>query len=175
MLGVEELTVHPPFIQILPADFDAGTSLALNIGTGEVADVLAGEFPDRVEVIHRTGIRGLGRSYTEGLARAVRSSADVICQMDADLSHDPKNLSALVAATQGLDLVIASRYCPGGDVVNWPLKRMVLTRRTVPASTASRERGSGNQTLPASTIGAAASARAYFPPSGLTGMMPAIW
>jgi dolichol-phosphate mannosyltransferase len=59
-------------------------------GTGEVADELADEFPNRVEVVHRTGPRGLGRSYIDGLQRAVNTDADVICQMDADLSHDPK-------------------------------------------------------------------------------------
>ena len=96
-------------------------------GTGEVADELADEFPDRVEVVHRTGPRGLGRSYIDGFQRAVNTDADVICQMDADLSHDPKCLPDLVAATEYFDLVIGSRYIPGGDIVNWPMRRRLLS------------------------------------------------
>lgn len=97
-------------------------------GTGLVADALASEFPGRVSVLHRTGPRGLGRSYIEGLTMAVTSDADVVCQMDADLSHDPKYLPDLVAAaTAGHDLVIGSRYLNGVSVVNWPLHRLVLS------------------------------------------------
>lgn len=96
-------------------------------GTGEVADALADEFPGRVQVVHRTGPRGLGRSYVDGLQRAVQTDADVVCQMDADLSHDPKYLPDLVAATDDFDLVIGSRYIPGGDIVNWPRRRKLLS------------------------------------------------
>ena len=96
-------------------------------GTGAVADDLAHEFPGRVEVIHRTAPRGLGRSYVEGLQRAIAGSADVICQMDADWSHDPQYLPALVAATASHDVVIGSRYLQGVSVVNWPLRRLVLS------------------------------------------------
>ena len=97
-------------------------------GTGGVADRLALEFPGRVDVRHRTGIRGLGRSYVEGLGLALRTKADVICQMDADLSHDPKCLPDLVAATNSFDVVIGSRYVPGGAIVNWPRRRKLLSR-----------------------------------------------
>lgn len=97
-------------------------------GTGEVADALALAHPGRVEVLHRTGRRGLGRSYIEGLQRAARGHADYVCQMDADLSHDPAALPALVAAAAaGHDLVIGSRYLQGVSVVNWPLHRLVLS------------------------------------------------
>ena len=96
-------------------------------GTGGIADMLTDEFPGRVDVLHRTGSRGLGRSYVEGLGRALCTSADVICQMDADLSHDPKCLPDLVAATTRFDLVIGSRYVPGGEIVNWPLRRKMLS------------------------------------------------
>jgi dolichol-phosphate mannosyltransferase len=96
-------------------------------GTGAVADALAGEYPGRVEVVHRTGVRGLGRSYVDGLTRALAGSADVICQMDADWSHDPKYLPALVAATGEHDVVIGSRYLNGVSVVNWPLQRIILS------------------------------------------------
>jgi dolichol-phosphate mannosyltransferase len=96
-------------------------------GTGAVADALAAEQPGRVEVVHRTGPRGLGRSYVEGLQRALRGRADVICQMDADWSHDPQYLPELVAATADHDVVIGSRYLRGVSVVNWPLRRIVLS------------------------------------------------
>jgi dolichol-phosphate mannosyltransferase len=96
-------------------------------GTGAVADALARDFPGRVEVLHRTGPRGLGRSYLEGIRVAVAGTADVICQMDADWSHDPKYLPALVAETGACDVVIGSRYLNGVSVVNWPLRRIVLS------------------------------------------------
>ena len=67
-------------------------------GTGQVADDLAREFPGRVEVLHRTGKRGLGRSYIDALKIAAQGDADAICQMDADLSHDPQYLPAMVAS-----------------------------------------------------------------------------
>ena len=96
-------------------------------GTGAVADALAREFPGRVEVVHRTGPRGLGRSYVDGLTRALAGPADVICQMDADWSHDPKYLPDLVAAAGEHDVVIGSRYVNGVSVVNWPLQRIILS------------------------------------------------
>jgi dolichol-phosphate mannosyltransferase len=97
-------------------------------GTGAVADALAIEFPGRVDVLHRTGRRGLGRSYIDALKIAVTSDADLVCQMDADLSHDPQYLPAMAAAAAaGHDLVIGSRYMHGVSVVNWPLHRLVLS------------------------------------------------
>ena len=96
-------------------------------GTGAIADTLAREFPGRVDVVHRTGPRGLGRSYLDGIRRAVHDTADVICQMDADWSHDPQYLPALVAGTDTYDVVIGSRYVNGVSVVNWPLRRIVLS------------------------------------------------
>jgi dolichol-phosphate mannosyltransferase len=98
-------------------------------GTGEVADALAREFPDRVEVLHRTGKKGLGRSYIEALTLARARREDFVCQMDADLSHDPKYLPEMVAMALdgGHDLVIGSRYLHGVSVVNWPLHRIFLS------------------------------------------------
>lgn len=96
-------------------------------GTGRIADELAAAAPGRVEVLHRTGPRGLGRSYVEGLTRAIGTGAEVICQMDADWSHDPKYLPALVAGTARHDVVIGSRYVQGISVVNWPLRRLALS------------------------------------------------
>ena len=97
-------------------------------GTGEIADALAHQYAGRIDVMHRTGRRGLGRSYVDGFRAALAGSADVICQMDADLSHDPAQLPALVAATAGADLVIGSRYVANGAIVNWPLRRLFLSR-----------------------------------------------
>lgn len=96
-------------------------------GTGALADELALRHPGRVEVMHRTGPRGLGRSYIDGLRHALTTDAQAICQMDADLSHDPAYLPDLAAALERYDLVIGSRYLNGVSVVNWPLHRIVLS------------------------------------------------
>ena len=97
-------------------------------GTGEVADGLAREYPGRLEVMHRTGKRGLGRSYIDGLRHALANTdAELICQMDADLSHNPEHLPALTAAAANADVVIGSRYLNGVSVVNWPLHRIFLS------------------------------------------------
>ena len=96
-------------------------------GTGAVADQLAAAHPGRVSVMHRTGTRGLGRSYLDGFRAALASDADLICQMDADLSHDPRFLPSLVAATASADLAIGSRYVEGGRVENWPIHRVMLS------------------------------------------------
>jgi dolichol-phosphate mannosyltransferase len=97
-------------------------------GTGEIADQLARDHPGRVEVMHRTGQRGLGRSYVDGLLRAIRDErAEFICQMDADLSHNPEYLPEMVKAAATQDLVIGSRYLHGVSVVNWPLHRIFLS------------------------------------------------
>jgi dolichol-phosphate mannosyltransferase len=97
-------------------------------GTGAVADRLAQEHPGRVEVMHRSGPRGLGRSYVDGLLHAITEGrADFICQMDCDLSHGPEYLPALVAAGATHDVVLGSRYMHGVSVVNWPLSRIFLS------------------------------------------------
>jgi dolichol-phosphate mannosyltransferase len=98
-------------------------------GTGLVADRLAQEYPGRVHVLHRTGQRGLGVSYLEGFRHAIAGDWEFVCQMDADLSHDPKYLPDLRAlAANGADLVIGSRYLNGISVVNWPLRRIILSQ-----------------------------------------------
>ena len=120
---VGQLLEHPN-VSVLVVDDESPD------GTGAVADALAARQPGRVDVIHRTGARGLGRSYIEGIrvALARRGDVDVICQMDADLSHDPSRLPALIDATEHADVVIGSRYVPGGAIVNWPKRRQVLSR-----------------------------------------------
>ena len=97
-------------------------------GTGAVADALAAQYAGRVRVLHRTGPRGLGVSYLDGFRHAIAGDADLVCQMDADLSHDPKYLPAMIQeAVAGADLVIGSRYLNGISVVNWPLRRIILS------------------------------------------------
>jgi dolichol-phosphate mannosyltransferase len=98
-------------------------------GTGELADALARVHRERVCVLHRSGTRGFGLSYVEGMKHALRhSNAEVVCQMDADLSHLPADLPRLIAASKDADLVVGSRYVPGGRVVNWPMRRLLLSR-----------------------------------------------
>lgn len=96
-------------------------------GTAAEAEALAAAYPGRIEVMRRTGPRGLGRSYVDGLRRALETDASLIFQMDADLSHDPEYLPALAAAAAEYDVVIGSRYLHGVSVVNWPLRRIFLS------------------------------------------------
>jgi dolichol-phosphate mannosyltransferase len=97
-------------------------------GTGDVADAMAREHAGRVSVMHRTALRGFGRSYIDGIKQAIREPVDLVCQMDADLSHDPARLPDLIAAVEHADVVIGSRYVRGGAVVNWPQHRLLLSR-----------------------------------------------
>jgi dolichol-phosphate mannosyltransferase len=120
-LLVEQL-MRQPDVRVLVVDDQSPD------GTGQIADELARTYPGRVDVMHRTGQRGLGRSYIDGIAQGVREPVDLICQMDADLSHDPDHLPALIAASANADVVIGSRYVPGGAVVNWPRRRQLLSR-----------------------------------------------
>ena len=96
-------------------------------GTGAVADTLAATNRGRVSVVHRTGTRGLGLSYIDGMQYALRTDATRICQMDADLSHNPADVPRLLEASAHADLVIGSRYAPGGRVENWPRRRVLLS------------------------------------------------
>ncbi len=97
-------------------------------GTGELADVIAAA-DDGVEVLHRTTKEGLGPAYAAGFARALTVGAEVICEMDADFSHDPAALPALVSAIDaGAGLAIGSRYVPGGATEGWPFHRRWLSR-----------------------------------------------
>jgi dolichol-phosphate mannosyltransferase len=96
-------------------------------GTGTLADELAASAAGRIAVIHRRGPRGLGRSLVAGLKQALADGADLIFQMDADFSHDPKYLPEMAAAAADADLVLGSRYLNGVSVVNWPLHRIILS------------------------------------------------
>ena len=97
-------------------------------GTGALAESLALEHRGRIDVVHRAGRRGLGRAYVDGFRQAIREPVDVVCQMDADLSHDPSQLPDLIRAAEHADVVIGSRYVTGGRIVNWPKRREVLSR-----------------------------------------------
>ncbi len=97
-------------------------------GTGELADRLAGEYPD-VEVLHRSGKEGLGKAYIAGFRHALAGGADLLFEMDADLSHDASYLPHFVRLIeQGADVVLGSRYVRGGGVENWTLSRRVISR-----------------------------------------------
>ncbi|MGH3419056.1 MAG: polyprenol monophosphomannose synthase [Streptosporangiaceae bacterium] len=96
-------------------------------GTGDLADKLA-ETDPHVQVMHRTDKAGLGKAYIAGFGWALKRGYDVIIEMDADGSHQPEHLPSLVAALNGADLSIGSRWVPGGKVVNWPKTREALSR-----------------------------------------------
>ena len=96
-------------------------------GTGALADSLAAEDP-RVRVLHRPEKQGLGAAYGEGFRVALDAGYDLIGEMDADGSHQPEELPRLLAAAADADLVIGSRWVPGGSVLNWPWHRRALSR-----------------------------------------------
>lgn len=97
-------------------------------GTGAIADRLAAGSNGRVRVLHRRGVRGLGSAYLAGFAAALDSGADFVAQLDADLSHDPNDLVTFARRITTADLVIGSRYVPGGSVDHaWSLYRRVLS------------------------------------------------
>jgi dolichol-phosphate mannosyltransferase len=99
-------------------------------GTADAAEALFASRPEWTgyQVVRRAGPRGLGRAYRDGFRRALDAGYSHIIQMDADLSHDPAYLPALLSAAETADLVIGSRYCPGGGVQNWPAHRRLLSR-----------------------------------------------
>jgi len=96
-------------------------------GTGEIADRVAAEL-DGVSVLHRARKEGLGPAYIEGFRRAVAEGADYVISMDCDFSHDPADVPRLIArADEGADVVIGSRYVPGGGTRNWGLGRRIVS------------------------------------------------
>ena len=97
-------------------------------GTGEVAERLAKRFPGRVSVLHRPGKLGLGTAYLVGFDYALAQGYQQVFTMDADFSHDPSRLPALREALDEADVVLGSRYVPGGGTQRWPLQRRLLSR-----------------------------------------------
>jgi dolichol-phosphate mannosyltransferase len=96
-------------------------------GSGEIADRLAVRYAN-VEVLHRTRKEGLGPAYIAGFRRALAAGADLVLEMDSDFSHDPAYLPRLLAAADRADLVLGSRYVPGGGVSDWGPLRKAISR-----------------------------------------------
>jgi hypothetical protein len=96
-------------------------------GTGRLADAVAAREP-RVRVLHRKGKEGLGKAYLAGFDWALREGYELILEMDADFSHDPKYLPAMLEAARSADVVLGSRNIPGGGTVNWGVGRKIISR-----------------------------------------------
>lgn len=125
--ALERLRLHAPDADVLVVD-DGSPD-----GTGELAETIAereraAEGTRRVHVLHRAGKLGLGTAYVAGFGWALERGYDVVVEMDADGSHRAEDLPRLLAALTDADLVLGSRWVPGGSVVNWPLSRHVLSR-----------------------------------------------
>ena len=123
-LALERTRKAVPDADVLVADDNSPD------GTGAVADEVAAR-DSRVHVLHRPGKQGLGRAYVAGFQWALERGYDLVVEMDADGSHRPEQLPDLLAraaAADAPDLVIGSRWVPGGEVVNWPVHRELLSR-----------------------------------------------
>jgi dolichol-phosphate mannosyltransferase len=96
-------------------------------GTGKIAEAMSGE-DSRIDVLHRAAKAGLGAAYIAGFGWGLERGFDVLVEMDADGSHAPEQLPELVAALDDADVVLGSRWVPGGQVVNWPKSRELLSR-----------------------------------------------
>jgi dolichol-phosphate mannosyltransferase len=118
---VPAILAASPELDVLVVDDDSPD------GTGALADELAARDP-RVRVLHRARKEGLGRAYLAGFDVALRAGYGRILEMDADFSHEPERLPALLAASREADLVLGSRYVPGGGTRHWGLGRRVLSR-----------------------------------------------
>jgi dolichol-phosphate mannosyltransferase len=130
----EAQNLEPMVRAVLPQLAQGGATPTLLVvddaspdGTGQIADRLAAELSE-VRVLHRASKDGLGRAYLAGFAAALEGGADLVLQMDCDFSHDPADVPRLMAAAGSADLVLGSRYVPGGGVENWALRRRVQSR-----------------------------------------------
>ncbi len=117
---VERIMSQPGSFEVLVVDDHSPD------GTGELADTLAATNP-RVHVLHRSEKNGLGRAYCDGFKWALDHDYDFIYEMDGDFSHNPDDLPLFLKAAQDADLVLGSRYSNGIRVINWPLKRLLLS------------------------------------------------
>ena len=118
---VEKLLSLPVGVDVLVVDDNSPD------GTGKLADELAARHP-QVHVLHRTEKNGLGRAYIAGFKWALAKNYEFIFEMDCDFSHDPDEIVSFLKAVQDVDLVLGSRYDGGVRVLNWPLKRLLLSR-----------------------------------------------
>lgn len=119
--AIAQLREHVPQAHVLVVD-DGSPD-----GTGQIADGLAAE-QESVHVLHRTSKQGLGAAYLAGFRWALARSYDVVVEMDADGSHQPQYLPAMLSVLQQADVVIGSRWVPGGAVQNWPKSRLMLSK-----------------------------------------------
>ncbi|SRR6266536_481160 len=119
---IESIQQHAPSAHVLVVDDNSPD------GTGALADELSTKRPDKIFVLHRPRKEGLGPAYVAGFKFALAHDYDVIVQMDADFSHDPKFLPLLFEQLADSDVVIGSRYIKGISVVNWDLKRLMLSK-----------------------------------------------
>jgi dolichol-phosphate mannosyltransferase len=120
--GVAQAVLSLPNIDLLIVDDNSPD------GTGQVADQIASDSGGRMHVLHRTAKNGLGRAYVEAFGWCIERGYEAIGQMDADFSHDPKSLPEMFAAAGSIaDVVIGSRYLNGISVINWPLRRILLS------------------------------------------------
>ena len=120
-----------PILEAILANLPAADVLVIDDnspdGTGRLADEFAAREP-RVKVLHRAGKQGLGKAYLAGFAWALERDYGYVIEMDADFSHDPKRLPALLAAAHEADLALGSRYVPGGGTVGWGLVRRIISQ-----------------------------------------------
>jgi dolichol-phosphate mannosyltransferase len=117
---VERLMRHPPEVELLVVDGNSPD------GTGKLADEIAARNP-RVHVLHQREKNGLGRAYCEAFKWALERDYEFIFEMDGDLSHNPDDIPAFLKAAESADLVLGSRYTNGIRVINWPLRRLMLS------------------------------------------------
>jgi dolichol-phosphate mannosyltransferase len=117
---VERLMRHPPEVEVLVVDGNSPD------GTGKLADEIAAKNP-RVHVLHQKEKNGLGRAYCEAFKWALERDYEFIFEMDGDLSHNPDDIPAFLKAVDSADLVLGSRYTNGIRVINWPLRRLMLS------------------------------------------------
>ncbi|MBW3601873.1 MAG: polyprenol monophosphomannose synthase [Actinobacteria bacterium] len=129
----EAATIERVVQGVLACAGDAGLAEALVVddasrdGTGALAERLA-ERDERIHVLHRPAKAGLGSAYRDGFRWGLSRGYTSLCQIDADLSHDPADLPRLLRALRGADLVVGSRYVPTGDVADWSPARVALSR-----------------------------------------------
>jgi dolichol-phosphate mannosyltransferase len=122
LMAGELLTLDLPNLSILIVDDNSPD------GTGDIADGLIEQHPGRVQVIHREGLLGLGTAYITGFGRALDEGVDLIVQMDCDFSHSPGYIPEFVAKSGEYDVVVGSRYVPGGSTdEHWGLGRFLLS------------------------------------------------
>jgi len=117
---INDVLTRDPRINVLIVDDDSPD------GTGKIADRMVAE-NGRINVLHRDRKEGLGRAYIAGFKWGIERKFDYIFEMDADFSHDPKYLPHFLVAIENNDLVLGSRYISGVNVINWPMKRLLLS------------------------------------------------